>query len=106
PLCGEPRAAYCYVSSGQRRDFARYVGSQLAHSAVCVPSEELVERGYYGRGEAHPELRNRVGDFTLIMRDGYALLDELPGERRFTPIGVHGGGSSSELRVPLVIAAV
>ena len=38
------------------------------------------------------------------MKDGYAIHEALPGEERFHPIGMHGGGSVAELRVPLVVA--
>ena len=104
PLCGEPRTAYCYVAPGREDEFAGYVRSELAHAAVCVPSETLIEQGLFGVGAEHPELRSRIGTHALIMRDGYAIADELPGERPFDQRGVHGGGSLAEMEVPLVVA--
>jgi predicted AlkP superfamily pyrophosphatase or phosphodiesterase len=106
PLCGEPRAAYCYALPSRRRDILSYFETELAEYAACVPSEALIENGYFGPGDPHPELRSRVGDYTILMRDGCGIVDELPGERRFTPRGMHGGGSSAEIRVPLIVAAV
>jgi hypothetical protein len=38
------------------------------------------------------------------MKDGYAIRDVLPGERRHAQIGVHGGTSADEMLVPLVVA--
>lgn len=104
PLCGEPRTAYCYVAPGREDEFAGYVQSELAHAALCVPSEALIEHGLFGVGAEHPELRSRIGTHTLIMRGGYAIADELPGERPFDQRGVHGGGSLAEMEVPLVVA--
>jgi hypothetical protein len=52
----------------------------------------------------HPRLKDRIGDFALLMRDGYAIQDTLPGEEPPALIGMHGGSSSAELEVPLIIA--
>ena len=104
PLCGEPRTAYCYVWPERTADFLSYVRDELGRYAVCVPSAELIEEGYFGSGVAHPRLADRVGQYTLLMRDGYAIQDTLPGEERFTPVGMHGGGSRAELLVPLIVA--
>lgn len=104
PLCGEPRTAYCYVSPGRSADFLSYVEGELDDVAVCVPSEALIEGGYFGPGRPHPRLRDRIGHYTLLMRDGYAIRDTLPGESALPLVGLHGGGTSAELRVPLVLA--
>jgi len=104
PLCGEPRAAYCYVWPGRTADFLSYVETEFSTYADCVPSEDLVAEGYFGPGVAHPRLLERVGQYTLLMRDEYAIQDDLPSEERFTPVGLHGGGSSAELYVPLIVA--
>ena len=37
------------------------------------------------------------------MRDGYAIRDWVPGEKRLRQVGVHGGVSHEEMRVPLVV---
>ena len=104
PLCGEPRAAYCYVPSDYRRAFLDYVDSELSEYAVCVESETLIEQGYFGPGVSHPGLRDRIGDYTLLMRDGYAIHDTMPGDQPPAMIGMHGGCSSAELQVPLIVA--
>jgi hypothetical protein len=104
PLCGEPRTAYCYVAAGRERDFRRYIETELADAAVCVDSAALIDAGYFGPGAAHPRLAERVGRYTLLMRDGRAILDRLPGESPRTPLGMHGGGSLAELLVPLLLA--
>lgn len=104
PLCGEPRTAYCYVSPDRTASFLDYAGSELSKCAVCVDSAELIERGLFGPGDSHPRLADRIGDFALLMRDGYAIQDKLPGEQRPRMIGMHGGCSNAELKVPLIVA--
>ena len=103
PLCGEPRTAYCYVRPDCHHDFAAYVGAELADAAVAVASRQLLELRAYGPGPDHPHLARRVGDFALLMRDGWAIRDWLPGEQRHPKIGVHGGASAAELHVPLIV---
>lgn len=104
PLCGERRAAYCYVKSGEARRFERYVQDHLAAYLELHPSRDLLAAGYFGLGPPHPRLAERIGDYTLIMKENYVIKDWLPGERRYLQIGVHGGTSSEEMFVPLIVA--
>ena len=101
PLCGEPRAAYCYVRAGAGADFEAYVREQLSQSVELRHSAELIESGLFGLGTPHPRVAERIGDYTLIMRERHIVKDWLPFERPFQQIGVHGGLSDDELYVPL-----
>jgi hypothetical protein len=49
-------------------------------------------------------LHERIGDYTLLMKDCAIIKDWLPGERHYAQIGVHGGLSSQEMYVPLIVA--
>ena len=40
------------------------------------------------------------------MKDNWTIKDWLPGEKRYTMVGVHGGISTNEMRVPLVAVHV
>lgn len=103
PLCGESRAAYCYVRSGCATEFERYVADNLSHAADLHRSEDLVAQGWYGPGVPHERLADRVGDYALVMKKHYVIKDWLPQENRYTLIGVHGGTSAAEMYVPLVV---
>ncbi len=102
PLCGEPRAAFCYLRPGREDRFQAYVERHLAHACHCLRSRDLLEAGLFGLGAPHPRLAERIGDFTLLMKDAYILKDRVFGERPFVPVGIHGGLSEAELYVPLV----
>ncbi len=104
PLCGEPRLAYCHVREDRRADFARRAGEALCGAARVVDSGSMIEQGWFGLGDPHPRLRERVGDFALVMREGCAIRDRIAGERPFRHVGVHGGVAREEMRVPLVVA--
>ncbi len=104
PLCGEPRAAYCYLRPGREDEFDDYVRRELTEAADGLSSASLIASGWFGLGEPHPRLQERIGDRILLMKDGYLLKDWLPQEKRFEMVGVHGGLSADELWVPLIVA--
>ena len=103
PLCGEGRAAYCYVHASQRAQFVDYVATHLDEYADLKDSESLIESGYFGLGPPHARLHERIGDYTLLMKDHSVIKDWLPGEPRYVHIGVHGGMSAQEMYVPLIV---
>jgi predicted AlkP superfamily pyrophosphatase or phosphodiesterase len=103
PLCGERRAAYCYVQPGKRSRFESYVQDTLKDCASLYKSEDLLQQGIFGLGQPHPALRQRIGDYTIIMKDNYTIKDWLPGEHRYVHIGTHGGVSPQEMYVPIIV---
>ncbi|MBI3772012.1 MAG: alkaline phosphatase family protein [Gammaproteobacteria bacterium] len=106
PLCGEPRMAYCYVRTAQARDFESYVTEQLGHAVALFSSQQILEEGWFGLGAPHPELLARLGDYVLVAKEGYALVQRLPHETPLRHIGFHGGVSRAEMLVPLVMMRV
>lgn len=102
PLSGERRAAYCHVEPTYREDVAAYVRQNLAHAVELHASADLIEAGCFGPPPYSPRLAGRVGDYTLVMMDDWTITDWLPGEKRYALIGVHGGTSVEEMRVPLI----
>jgi len=105
PLCGERRVAYCYVQPGQDRAFEHYVQTRLAHCTSLYRSDDLIAQGWFGLGAANPRLPERVGHYTLVMKDDYTIKDWILGESRYLTVGVHGGVSAAEMYVPLIVAA-
>ena len=106
PLCGERRVPYCYVQPGQGAAFEDYVANELGDYAECHASAALIDQGYFGLGAPHPHLAERIGHYTLIMKDRYVMKDSVAGERWRTQVGVHGGTSDAEMYVPLIVARV
>ncbi|NCA69667.1 MAG: alkaline phosphatase family protein [Sphingobacteriia bacterium] len=103
PLCGEPRAAFCSLRVGAERQFLDYCEAHLARRVAVIPSERLVSAGYFGRGQSHPRLRERVGDYCLLPRGRALIRQWLPFETPYAQVGVHGGLSRSELLVPVCL---
>jgi hypothetical protein len=104
PLCGERRVAYCYVKPGQASRFEAYVREIFDGCMDLFTGRELIDQGWYGPGAADPRLLSRVGDYVLVMREDWTLMDWVEGEKRYRQVGVHAGVSADEMHVPLVIA--
>ncbi len=102
PLCGERRAAFCHVRDPD--EFIPRARDWLGERAHVRPSRELLAEGWFGPGDAHPQIAERVGDVSLVMRGRYTIKDWLPGEKRYLHIGNHGGTSAEEMYVPLILA--
>ncbi len=103
PLSGEPRLAYCYVKASKAKDFEKYVKKRLGHACWIYRSEALLNNHFFGLFEPHPKLKDRIGDYVLIMKENYVILDGLLGKKPDFPIGNHGGVSKDELYVPLIV---
>lgn len=104
PLCGERRVAYCYVRPEQASRFEAYVREVFGGCMDLFTGREMIEQGWYGPGKADPRLASRIGDYVLVMRENWTLLDWVEGEKRYRQLGVHAGVSAEEMHVPLVIA--
>ena len=103
PFCGDTRSAYAYVRPRKMEQFERFVENEFGDVCDIFPSSELVEEGWFGLFEPHPRLQDRIGDYTLIFREGHAMMNCFPGVGPIEMIGHHGGASADEMYVPLII---
>jgi hypothetical protein len=104
PLTGERRVAFCHVKPGRHEEFQLRAREWLEGKADVLPGRVPLQEGWFGGGDLHPRIADRVGDFVLMMHDVYTVKDWLPGEPRYLHIGNHGGMSPDEMYIPLVFA--
>jgi hypothetical protein len=105
PLCGESRIAFCHVQEGRVAEFTQRARDWLGDRARVCASAELVDEGWFGRGEAHPRFAERVGDVALLMHGRTTVKDWTPGEMRNRHLGHHGGASADEMLIPLIVGS-
>lgn len=103
PLSGEPRVAYCYVRPQKVKQFENYVKTKFERCCEMHKSDDLIKNNYFGLFKPNKKLKERVGDYTLIMKENYIMKDLVLGEERRIYIGNHGGMSKEEMFVPLIV---
>ena len=103
PLCGDARVAYCYVKPSKTKQFEKYVKSKLGKFCWLRKSSDMLKKNYFGLFKPNPKLLDRIGDYTLIMKENYTLKDRLANEKREINVGDHGGVSKEEMFVPLIV---
>lgn len=103
PLSGEPRCPFFYVRPSRVKQIEEYCLNNLEHAGTLIKSEELIKSNLFGLFEPHPRLFDRVGDYVLLMKNDHVFYDHLLGEQRVSFIGNHGGLSSEEIYVPLIV---
>ena len=92
-----------FVRPGHTDAFEEKIEEEIGDKCHVFKGEELIEDNIYGHGDEAKTLRERVGDYVVIMKENWFLKDYLPSESRDDPhIGVHGGLSEKELYVPLI----
>ncbi len=102
PLSGEPRVAYCQVRAGHAASFEDYVQTHLANAVDLHHSQTLLDQGWFGPGIPDPRVQDRIGDYALVAKGRHVIKDRLYNGGTGSDIGVHGGISEDELRVPLL----
>lgn len=103
PLSGEPRVVYCYVKPRKVKEFENYVKTEFKNACEIYKSDDLVKSNYFGLFEPNEKLKDRIGDYILIMKENYIMNDLVLGEDQNIYIGNHGGVSEEEMFVPLIV---
>lgn len=101
PLTGEPRVPFCSVRPDAQNRFAETVRAALGDTFAVHPSQALLDAGWFGEGDA---LAGRLGTHVLVPNRCVTLVDTLEDETPMRFIGMHGGPSEDEMRVPLLAA--
>lgn len=101
-LSGEPRALFCHVLPHKRQQFENYVKRHLGKYCTLHKSKELFEKNFFGLGKPHPELKERIADYILLLKENYVFRDSVDGHEPTFLRGHHGGVSREEMKVPLI----
>jgi predicted AlkP superfamily pyrophosphatase or phosphodiesterase len=103
PLCGESRAAFCFVRAPYREKFEYYINNEFNEYCTMLKMQDLIDMDIFGLFKAHPRFKYRVPDYLLLMKDNYMIIDKMLKETRVRLKAVHGGLSEEELFVPLLL---
>jgi hypothetical protein len=96
---GESRLAFLYVRPGRENRLKEYIETTWPGRFSIAPAAEVVASGLFGRGQLHPRLEERVGDYVLFAQDDAYLWF---ADRDNPLLGRHGGLTRTEMVVPLL----
>ncbi len=102
PLCGDRRVLYAYVKVAKRTQFEREA-QKLHKYFTFQKSADVIRKGWFGLGKANPKLIDRIGDYVIMMKENYVLMDDILGSKRSLHFGNHSGVSHEEMYVPLIL---
>ena len=92
-----------FVRPRKIEQFEKYVENEFGDACELHISTDLIDDDWFGFYESHPRLHERVGDFTIVFREGHAIMNCFPGFAPLVMAGHHGGVSENEMLVPLCI---
>jgi len=104
PLCGEARLPFCYIRASKASEFMNFVTKNMNEICELISVDELINSNLLGYFKPHNKLFDRLGDFMLIMKNGFVLKDLILGgkESNENLKSYHGGLSTNEMIVPLI----
>ncbi len=100
PLSGDPRVSYFFIKKGKKKEFEKQAKKVFGKKCDILTRSEAIKKNYFGLFKENPKLKDRVGDYIIIPKKKYAVFDFIKNN---TFIGYHGGLSSEELYVPLIV---
>ncbi len=101
---GCTRCASFNVKAGQEKNFLNLAKKYFGDKFAIISKKEAVNNKLFGEGRPHPELGNLLGDYLLCATSDCNLTySTLYGKPAMQPLGIHGGLTVEEMRVPLII---
>ena len=103
PPTGEPTVPIFHVLEGHEEAFLGEFTERFGDAFALLTVDEVEARRLLGPGELSPTTRRRLGTFVGIADEPAKFyVEPCPGSVRH--IGVHGGLTADEMRIPLVLA--
>ena len=101
---GVTRCVSLYVKPHREKEFLKLIKKYFDDKFALVSKAEIIRNNLFGDGKPHPEIDNIMGDYFLCaISDCNITCSTIYGKPNRQPIGIHGGLTAEEMRVPLVI---
>lgn len=101
---GCSRCANFYIKHDCEKTFQKLIKRYFSDKFVLFSREQVFKNHLLGFGEPHPELSNLLGDYLLCATgDCNIVCSNLYGRPSSQPLGIHGGLTLDEMRVPLIL---
>ena len=105
PLWGSSRAVFMKSRNGEENKLEEYISKRFRDEGILIRSEEAIKSGLFGAPRVSDELRYRFGDYLYLPKGPRGLYFLYPEREQqvYDYKGMHGGLSSREMYIPLVL---
>ena len=105
PLWGGSRAVFMKSRHGEEEKLEEYISKRFQDEGILIRSEEAIKSGLFGAPKVSDELRYRFGDYLYLPKGARSLYFLYPETEQqvYDYKGLHGGLSSKEMYIPLVL---
>lgn len=104
PPWGSARDVFIAAEDGKEAYLRGFLTDLLRDRADVYRTGELLAEGLFGRGEAHPRFRSRLGDILVLPRANHLVGYRHRTGWEFPDLGTHAGASPDEMIVPFAVA--
>jgi hypothetical protein len=91
---------YAQVKKGMEKKFEQEM-KRYSYACDVYKSKSITK--WFGLSKPSKEYLKRIGNYTIIMKKNYTMMDFMPDEERHFSKGNHSGLSKEEMLVPLVV---
>ena len=90
---------------GEEEKLEEYISKRFQDEGILIRSEEAIKSGLFGAPKVSDELRYRFGDYLYLPKGARSLYFLYPETEQqvYDYKGLHGGLSSKEMYIPLVL---
>lgn len=101
---GCTRALSFIVKPDRKKEFEKLFKRYFSDKFMLFTKAEALKTHLFGDGTLHDQFDNLLGDYLICAIDDCSLVySTIYGSAPLEPIGVHGGLTLPEMRVPLII---
>lgn len=112
PLCahlkclptGDGRTVLFHCRKGLKKVFAHEFRDRFGEHFILISVEEAEDLRLFGPMPLSPIMKTRLGDYIGLARSNGFILGRYKGQKPSKEKGHHGGLSSEEMNIPLILA--
>lgn len=100
----EPRAVNFFVLDDLKEEFRYEFEREFGEKFILLTKDEVIKGKLFGPGIEHPVFRDMLGDYLAIAIDDLSICNSSEQAENF--IGMHGGMTEDEMKIPLIIKEI
>lgn len=101
---GSQRDVFLHVKEEKLTETKELLSERIGAKAKIVEAKQAINAGLFGRGEVSSHFFDRVGNLLILPYRNETVWFEHFTDRKFSPVGQHGGLNEKEMLVPFTIS--